>query len=94
VNWGLWKSLADLQSDAAQVTSDSGLVPMPDEVAIRALPLVLDPDAPVRSTVVDADWPLLAAAYRTRGALRIVDDVLTSDDPDEACRRASSAGAA
>ena len=80
VNWGLWKSLADQQSDARQVTSDSGLEPMPDEVAIRALSLVLDPDAPVRTTVVDADWPLLAAAYRTRGALRIVDDVLTGDD--------------
>ena len=30
----------------------------------------------LRMTVVAADWPLLAAAYRTRGALRIVDDVL------------------
>ena len=40
---------------------------MPDEVAVRALPLAMGPDAPVRSTVVDADWPLLAAAYRTAG---------------------------
>jgi phthiocerol/phenolphthiocerol synthesis type-I polyketide synthase B len=80
VNWGLWKSLADLQSDTSQVTSDSGLVPMSDEVAIRALSMLMGPDAPVRSAVVDADWPLLAAAYRTRGALRIVDDVLERDD--------------
>ena len=80
VNWGLWKSLADVQSDARQVMSDSGLAPMPDEVAIRALSLVMRPAAPVRSTVVNADWPLLAAAYRTRGALRIVDDVLPRDD--------------
>jgi phthiocerol/phenolphthiocerol synthesis type-I polyketide synthase B len=29
--------------------------------------------------VVDADWSLLAAAYRTRGALRIVDDLLVDD---------------
>ena len=79
VNWGLWKSLADLQSDTSQVTSDSGLVPMSDEVAIRALSMLMGPDAPVRSAVVDADWPLLAAAYRTRGALRIVDDVLERD---------------
>jgi phthiocerol/phenolphthiocerol synthesis type-I polyketide synthase B len=50
------------------------------QVAIRALPVVTGPDAPVRSTVVDADWPLLAAAYRTRGALRIVDDLLADDD--------------
>lgn len=83
VNWGLWKSLADLQSGTAQVTSESGLVPMSDEVAIRALPLLMGPEAPVRSTVVDADWDLLAAAYRTRGALRIVDDVLTSDEASD-----------
>jgi phthiocerol/phenolphthiocerol synthesis type-I polyketide synthase B len=30
--------------------------------------------------VVDADWPLLSAAYRTRGALRIIDDVLARDE--------------
>ena len=80
VNWGLWKSLADLRSDAGEVMTNAGLEPMPDEVAIRALPLVMGSDAPVRATVVDADWPLLAAAYRTRGALRIVDDVLARDD--------------
>ena len=84
VNWGLWKSLADLQSDTSQVTSDSGLVPMSDEVAIRALSMVMGPDAPVRSAVVDADWPLLAAAYRTRGALRMVDDVLAEIDASNA----------
>jgi phthiocerol/phenolphthiocerol synthesis type-I polyketide synthase B len=33
---------------------------------------------------VDADWPLLAAAYRTRGALRIVDDVLADEDQPDA----------
>ena len=80
VNWGLWQSLADPQSDAGQVISDSGLVPMADEVAIRALPMLIGSDAPVRSTVVDADWPLLSAAYRTRGALRIIDDVLARDE--------------
>ncbi len=37
VNWGLWKSLADMQSGASQVTSDSGLEPMSDAVAIGAL---------------------------------------------------------
>lgn len=76
VNWGLWKSLADLQSDAGEVMSNTGLEPMADEVAIRALPLAMAAGAPVRTTVVDADWPLLAAAYRTRGAVRILDDVL------------------
>ncbi len=77
VNWGLWKSLADKESDAGQVMANAGLEPMPDEAAIRALPMVMAAGAPVRSAVVDADWPLLAAAYRTRGAVRIIDDVLT-----------------
>lgn len=39
---------------------------MADEVAIGALPLVMNPDAAVATVVVAADWPLLAAAYRTR----------------------------
>jgi phthiocerol/phenolphthiocerol synthesis type-I polyketide synthase B len=76
VNWGLWKSLADAEHDASQVSVGSGLLPMDDEVAIGALPLVMSPAAGVHSVVVAADWPLLAAAYRTRGALRIVDDLL------------------
>jgi hypothetical protein len=38
INWGLWKSLTDKQVDQErQVTLDSGLEPMPDEVAIQAL---------------------------------------------------------
>ncbi len=76
VAWGLWKSLADAQHNASQVSTESGLQPMADEVAIAALPLAMSPDAGVHSVVVAADWPLLAAAYRTRGSLRIVDDLL------------------
>ncbi|WP_163687468.1 type I polyketide synthase [Mycolicibacterium litorale] len=80
VNWGFWKSLADNQSEEyRQVTVDSGLEPMPDEVAIQALWSVLGPDTPVRSTVVAADWSRLAAAYRTRAPLRIIDDLVTDD---------------
>ena len=37
VNWGLWKSLADTQSEAGRVISEVGLAAMPDEVAIGAL---------------------------------------------------------
>ncbi|UDM33171.1 type I polyketide synthase [Mycobacterium ulcerans] len=80
VNWGLWKSLADAEHDASQVSLGSGLVPMQDDVAIGALPLVMSQAAGVHSVVVAADWPLLAAAYRTRGSLRIVDDVLPVSD--------------
>ena len=80
VNWGLWKSLTDNQTDQErQVTVDSGLEPMPDDVAIQALRWVTGPGAPVRSTVVAADWTRLATAYRTRAALHIVDDLLPTD---------------
>ena len=80
INWGLWKSLSDGQSEEErQVTLSSGLEPMTDDVAIKALPLLTGPGAGSRPTVVAADWPLLAAAYRTRAALRIVDDLLTTD---------------
>ena len=47
VNWGLWKSLTDNQTDQErQVTVDSGLEPMPDDVAIQALPLGHRPRCP------------------------------------------------
>ncbi len=82
VNWGLWKSLADGQQDESQVSVESGLQPMPDEVAISALPRVMSPAAGAHSVVVAADWQLLAAAYRTRGSLRIVDDLLSADGGD------------
>jgi phthiocerol/phenolphthiocerol synthesis type-I polyketide synthase B len=42
------------------------------------------PGAPVRSTVVDAEWPRLTAAYRTRGSLRVVDGLLSAVDDDTA----------
>jgi phthiocerol/phenolphthiocerol synthesis type-I polyketide synthase A/phthiocerol/phenolphthiocerol synthesis type-I polyketide synthase B len=77
VNWGLWKSLADVD-EASQVSVGSGLLPMDDEVAIGALPYVLSPTAGVHSVVVEADWSLLADVYRARGALRIVDDLLSA----------------
>jgi phthiocerol/phenolphthiocerol synthesis type-I polyketide synthase B len=84
VNWGLWKSLSNSQSDEErQVTLDSGLEPMSDDVAIQALPWVIGPGTPVRSTIVAADWVRLASAYRTRAALRIVDDLLPTDADGE-----------
>ena len=79
VNWGLWKSLADTESQAGRVISEVGLVAMSDEVAIGALPVAMGPGAPVGCAVVDADWARLAGAYRTRGALRIVDDLLDEE---------------
>jgi phthiocerol/phenolphthiocerol synthesis type-I polyketide synthase B len=85
VNWGLWKSLSDGQADEEQRLSiESGLLPMVDDVAIAALPSTMGPDASIRSVVVAADWDLLAAAYRTRGKLRIIDDLLSDEDQDTA----------
>ena len=85
INWGLWKSLADGQAGSErQVTLESGLEPMPDDVAIQALLSVTGPDAPVRSTVVAADWSRLAAAYRTRAALHILDDLLPTESDTHA----------
>ncbi len=84
INWGLWKSLSDGQTEEErQVTIGSGLLPMADDVAIKALPLLTGPGAPARPTVVAADWGLLATAYRTRAALHIVDDLLTTPDGDD-----------
>ncbi|HKV17921.1 MAG TPA: type I polyketide synthase [Mycobacterium sp.] len=84
INWGLWKSLADNQMEQErQITLDSGLEPMPDEVAIQALCSALSPAAPVRSTVVAADWTRLATAYRTRARLHIVDDLLPTESAEE-----------
>jgi phthiocerol/phenolphthiocerol synthesis type-I polyketide synthase B len=80
INWGLWKSLADSQSGSERkVTLESGLEPMPDDVAIQALSSVTGPEAPVRSTIVAADWSRLATAYRTRASLHIVDDLLPTE---------------
>jgi acyl transferase domain-containing protein len=85
VNWGFWKSLADNESEEyRRVTLESGLEAMPDEVAIEALWSVTGPGAPVRSTVVAADWGRLAAAYRTRAPMHIIDDLASAAGDDTA----------
>jgi phthiocerol/phenolphthiocerol synthesis type-I polyketide synthase B len=83
INWGLWKSLADNQSDEQlRISLESGLEPMPDEVAIQALRAVTCPDTPARCTIVAADWARLATAYRTRASLHIIDELTPSDNGD------------
>ncbi|PLV44706.1 hypothetical protein X011_25755, partial [Mycobacterium tuberculosis variant microti OV254] len=81
VNWGLWQSLADGDDKVGQVSVGTGLLPMPDDRASKALPVVMSADAGVQTVVVDADWALLAAAYRTRGSLRILDELLADAPP-------------
>ena len=92
INWGLWKSLSDSQSDE-RASGDSGLrlEPMADEVAIQALPLLTGPGAPVALRPSSPPTgAVLATAYRTRAALRIVDDLLPTDaDARQLDRRAA-----
>lgn len=93
INWGLWKSLADGQGDEeVRVTEESGLRPMPDDVAIRALGALTGRAAPTRAVVVAADWPRLATAYRTRAALKIVDDLAVVQPPEPAAGGESGSG--
>lgn len=84
VDWGWWKSLADTQPDSErQVTEETGLLPMADEVAIRALSVLTAPHAPVSCAIVAADWNRLAGAYRaTRASLRIIDELVTETNTE------------
>jgi phthiocerol/phenolphthiocerol synthesis type-I polyketide synthase B len=92
INWGLWKSLTDSQTDQErQVAFESGLEPMPDEVAIGALRWVSGQTAPVRSVIVAADWNRLAAAYRSRAVLHIVDDLLPAPADGDVATTSSTA---
>ncbi len=80
IDWGLWR----YGDEAQPATTDAGLHPMAPEVAVRALAALLDPDGPVQSAVAPANWNRLAAAYRTRASLRIVDALLDHDNADTA----------
>ncbi len=84
VDWGWWKSFADTQSvSERQVTEATGLLPMVDDVAIRALSVLTAPHAPVCCAIVAADWNRLAGAYRaTRASLRIIDELVTETNTD------------
>ncbi len=76
VDCGLWRSVDDEQPE----TTDVGLRPMPNDVAIRALPAVLGAEGGTRRVVVAADWARLATAYRMRASLRVIDELLPADD--------------
>ncbi|TWS19918.1 SDR family NAD(P)-dependent oxidoreductase [Tsukamurella asaccharolytica] len=72
IDWGLFASWAEAQPD----TASAGLLPMPNDDAVRCLPYLLGPDAPTRAVVVGADWPRLAENFRTRAPLRVVDELI------------------
>ncbi|TWS19919.1 SDR family NAD(P)-dependent oxidoreductase [Tsukamurella asaccharolytica] len=80
INWGLWQSLhASQDATIQETTTGSGLIPMDDGTAIRALEGAITRGA-ARSVVTAADWPRLAAAYRVRAALTIVDELAATHD--------------
>ncbi len=73
IEWGLWKTWADAQPS----TKAAGLLPMPNDVAIRMLPAVLSPDAAVQSVVAGADWQRLSDAYGMRAPMPVLDHLLS-----------------
>jgi phthiocerol/phenolphthiocerol synthesis type-I polyketide synthase B len=79
IDWGLWKYGEDGQ-DGQPETTDVGLQPMVPEIAIKALAALVDPDGAVQRAVAPANWPRLAATYRMRASLRIVDELVDSTD--------------
>ncbi|ABM13927.1 beta-ketoacyl synthase [Mycolicibacterium vanbaalenii PYR-1] len=78
LDWGLWKSWSDAQPQMKA----AGLEPMPNDVAIKMLPAVLGPDAPVQAVVAGADWPRLADAYRMRAAVKVLDHLVSGPGED------------
>jgi phthiocerol/phenolphthiocerol synthesis type-I polyketide synthase B len=75
IDWGLWKYSDEQQPE----TTDAGLQPMTSEVAIRAMAALVDPDGAVQLAVAPANWSRLAAAYRMRASLRVVDNLVDED---------------
>ncbi|MGK5627292.1 type I polyketide synthase [Streptomyces sp. URMC 123] len=73
IDWGIWGE-AFGQVAYRDLMSASGLRPMPDATAVRALDSLLFGDAAHR-VVAAVDWPVLADAYRSRIALHLIDEV-------------------
>ena len=76
VDWGLWKSWADAQPS----TKAAGLHPMPNDVAIRLMPLLLSPDAGVQTVVAGADWQRLSDTFGMRAPMPILGHLLAGGD--------------
>ncbi|WP_069811168.1 type I polyketide synthase [Streptomyces sp. TP-A0874] len=89
VNWGAWGSWMDAAS-YGELMSDSGMRGLDDAAAVRLLEYVLADDQ-VQRVVVEADWPGLAAAYRSRTAIPLLNELAAADGAD--ARSAPEAGA-
>jgi acyl transferase domain-containing protein len=74
INWGVWRDWLSTSPDRAQIEG-SGLRPMADELAVRAVPPVLAADPP-QTVIASADWAALAGAYRSRDPLHLLDELV------------------
>ncbi|MGH3822393.1 MAG: type I polyketide synthase, partial [Pseudonocardiaceae bacterium] len=93
IDWGIWSGrLTAADSETRAYISSAGLRPMADETAIRALGQMLVPQAPTRAAVVAADWSLLAAAYQSRAALRLLEGVGVTGKADTTGSRSAVEG--
>lgn len=81
INWGIWASrLGETDDSAKRYVHESGLRPMDDRLALRALSCLLpDPETP-QVMVADADWVIVRDAYSTRGPFTILEEVTASID--------------
>lgn len=84
VNWGAWGSWADTAS-YRDLMKESGMRGLDDEGAVRVLEHILA-DARVQRVVADADWRRLAAVYRSRTALPLLDELAGPAQPETPAR--------
>ncbi|WP_019548882.1 type I polyketide synthase [Streptomyces sulphureus] len=77
VNWGAFGSWTDTAS-YGHLMKESGMRGLDDDEAIRLLGHIMA-DARVQRVVADVDWQRLAAAYRSRTAMPLLDPLTGSD---------------
>ncbi|MEV0170180.1 type I polyketide synthase [Streptomyces sp. NPDC050803] len=100
IDWGIWGE-AFGQVHYSDLMAASGLRPMPDTTAVRALDSLLFDDG-THAVIAAVDWPVLADAYRSRIALHLIDEVAPERKPthrpsapgQEAARVLAATGAA
>lgn len=92
INWGAWGSWMDTASYGG-LMQESGMRGLDDEAAVGLLDRILA-DEQTQRVVVAADWPRLAAAYRSRTALPLLNELTGEESggrPDAAPARERTA---
>ncbi|MEU1284230.1 type I polyketide synthase [Kitasatospora sp. NPDC005856] len=87
VNWGAWGEWFTTSS-YGDLMRDSGMRGLDDDLAVRFLDRLLA-DGAAQYVVAAADWPVLAAAYRSRAAIPLLDELA----PVERASTSGEAGA-